>query len=123
AHVLVGERRFLGDAAHRRAADEDAAARELFHDVAAAPRPLRLMSAHRSARAVARRAERQRVGFARAAEHVRRGAHRAADEHRLTDASELRRKVRVPGPEGARRTLAVNVKLLLLAVDDVALNL
>ena len=121
--VLVGFRRLLRDAAHRRALHDDAARGELVHHRAAFPGLQRLVPAHRAPGAVAGRAEGERLGFLRSGEHVGAGTHRAADQHRLARRAQRPRHVGMTRAEGARRAFPVHVELALAPVGAVLFHL
>lgn len=57
AHILVSSRRFLGNAPHGRAENQDALAAKLIDDCAPVPLFFCLMTAHLPPRSVARRTE------------------------------------------------------------------
>src|SRR2546426_7763295 len=88
AHVLVGARGFFGHASEGWAADQDATARQLVHDLAAPPLFRSLDPAHVATGAMAGGTEGQPHAFCRPAQNVGAGAHGPADQDRLPDGPE-----------------------------------
>ena len=124
ADVLVGAGRLLGDAAGRRAADQNALRRKIVDDLAAAPLLERGMARQRTAGAVAGGGEGLLLGRS-----SRRPECTSPSPccRRSAPAGRRRRsavgQAFVAGPEGAGRALAMNEQLAPLAVDDVRLDL
>ena len=82
-NILVGAGRFLGDAAHRGALDDDAALAELVDERPSVPLLQGLMPAQSSAGAVTGGGESVLRAQRRADHDRRRSSHAAADENRL----------------------------------------
>ena len=117
AHVLVGARRLFGDAAGRRAPDQDALRCKVIDDLAPAPLLERGMAGHRTAGAVARGRESLFLAGCLAHENVRARPHAAADKHRLADGTQRLGQAFMTGPEGPGRAFAMNEQLAPLSVD------
>ena len=121
-HVLVGQRRLLGETLVRRAADDDPSGLELAPDLATADLPARPCPREPPAGAVAGGAERQLHRVRLTCEHVARGAHAPRDEHRLPDAPVEGGYLGGSCRESTRRTLAMDADVpaaVTLDLDDV----
>ena len=81
------------------------------------------MPAHLPAGAVAGRAEAPRLIAFGTGQDIGRRAHSAADKDRLAGVAQIRRQIRMSGPEGARGALAVDEDLPTRTVDPVRLDL
>ena len=117
ANILVGAGRFLGDAAGRGTADENALRGQIVLDLAPAPLLERGVARHGAAGAVAGRRKRLLLGGSLAHQNLRAGAHAAANQHRLADRAQRRRQALVAWAEGAGGALAMHEQLAPLAVD------
>src|SRR6516225_273586 len=115
--VLVGPGRFFGDAAHRRALDDNAARTQLVDHLSAMPLLQRLMPAQTPPGAMAGRGECSLGPYRRSDHNRRRGAHAAADEHGLPSGSEGIRQVRMVRAESAGGTLAMDEEAPARASD------
>src|SRR5512146_244119 len=83
ADIFVSPGRFFGDATHRRAADQNAAGRQVLYHVTAMPLSKRMMPAHAAPGSMAGGSERQLHACLRAREHIGGRSHRSANQNRL----------------------------------------
>src|ERR1700693_417208 len=108
AHVFIGAGRFLSDAAHGAAANQNTLVRQFLNHLTAAPLAQRLMPAHAPSGAMTGGTECELHAFPCACQNIGSGAHGAADENWLTDFLKSLRDVGMAGTKGAGGAFAMD---------------